>query len=121
MTSLTFLMDESVDRQIVEGVRNAGYQALYIAEMQPGLSDTEVLSLARKDNSILVTADKDFGDLVFRQKLDARGVILLRLAGLNSMKKTDVAVSAINSHAEELKHSFTVIGHSTIRIRRHIP
>ena len=66
---MNILADESVDQQIVEQLRRAGHQVIYIAETEPGISDTEVLGLASRKSSLLLTADRDFGELVFRQKL----------------------------------------------------
>jgi predicted nuclease of predicted toxin-antitoxin system len=46
-----------------------GNEVLYVAELDPEIDDESVLSLDRETNAILLTADKDFGDLVFRQRL----------------------------------------------------
>ena len=62
---MTFVADESVDRQIVEAVRGLGYDVLSIAESAAGV---DVLSRANDAQSVLLTADKDFGELVFRQR-----------------------------------------------------
>lgn len=59
---MNFLADESVDRQIVERVRQDGHQVWYVAEMEPGVSDDVVLNLANQKTALLLTADKDFGD-----------------------------------------------------------
>jgi predicted nuclease of predicted toxin-antitoxin system len=62
-----FLADECVDRQIVERLRRERHEVLYFVEMEPGISDDEVRNLANLEKSILLTADKDFGELIFRQ------------------------------------------------------
>jgi len=59
--------DEGIDRQIVRRLREEGHEVLYVAELQAGITDDEILRLAAEDASLLITADKDFGDLVFRQ------------------------------------------------------
>lgn len=59
---MNFLADEGVDRQIVERLRIEGYSVLYVAQMQPGISDDVVLDLANQYNALLITADKDFGE-----------------------------------------------------------
>jgi predicted nuclease of predicted toxin-antitoxin system len=63
---LNFLADENLDRQIVERLRQDGYTVWYIPEMEPGISDDEVLDLANQEGALLLTSDKDFGELVFR-------------------------------------------------------
>jgi len=62
---MRFLADEGVDRVVVGALRAAGFDTLYVAEESAGLSDSSVLDLARAEGRILVTADEDFGDLVF--------------------------------------------------------
>ena len=59
--------DESVDRQIVDLLRTDGHAVRYIAEIEPGISDDIVLDMAYQETDLLLTADKDFGELVFRQ------------------------------------------------------
>jgi predicted nuclease of predicted toxin-antitoxin system len=93
--------DESVDKQIVDKLRSQGYDVLYVAELAPGIDDEAVLLQSREWNALLLTADKDFGDLVFRQRLLHSGVLLIRLAGLTPDEKasTVAAVFARRSHA----------------------
>lgn len=61
---MNLLADESVDRQIVDRLRQDGHAVRYIAEMEPGVSDDTVLDLAYRESILLLTADKDFGELV---------------------------------------------------------
>ena len=63
---MKFLADEGVDKQIVDRLRQDGHSVWYVAEMEPGISDDEVLTIANQENAILLTADKDFGELIFR-------------------------------------------------------
>lgn len=64
---MMILADESVDRGNVVRLRQDGHEVTYVAEMPPGIMDEEVLVLAREDNALLLTADKDFGESIFRQ------------------------------------------------------
>ncbi len=84
------MADENVDRQIVERLRQDGHEVWYVAEMDPGVSDQEVLTFANNEQAVLLTADKDFGELVYRQELVNPGVILLRLAGLSPDVKAEL-------------------------------
>ncbi len=58
---MNLLVDESVDKQIVELLRQEGHDVLYVAEIDPSISDDIVLSKANERSALLVTADKDFG------------------------------------------------------------
>ncbi len=115
-----FLADECVDRQIVDRLRHDGYTVLYVAEMEPGISDHDVLNLANHEGAILLTADKDFGELVFRQGKVTRGIVLVRLAGLLPAIKADIIAATIEDHGDEFLRSFTVITSGSVRIRRKV-
>ena len=73
---MKFAADEGVDRQIVERLRQDGHTVGYVAEFDPGTSDQDVLSLANREGAVLLTADKDFGEMVYRQHLVHPGVIV---------------------------------------------
>jgi hypothetical protein len=59
--------DENIDQQIVDRLRLDGHDVLFIGEVDPGIDDDTVLLKSRDSSALLVTADKDFGELVFRQ------------------------------------------------------
>lgn len=115
---MNLLADEGVDRSVVEKLRQAGHEVSYIAELSPGADDDTILRQANASNALLLTLDKDFGELVFRQGLIHAGVILIRLAGLQPTTKADVVAAAIREHDAELFRSFSVISPGSIRIRR---
>ncbi|MBW1784418.1 MAG: DUF5615 family PIN-like protein [Deltaproteobacteria bacterium] len=118
---MKFVADESLDFQIVKRLRQDGCSVLYIAEMKPGIADSEVLDLANKDEALLITADRDFGELVFRQRLVSEGVILVRLAGLSAEQKANIVSSVISLHLDELRGSFVVISPGHVRLRHNLP
>jgi len=112
------LADENVDYPIVEQLRGNGHQVWYVVEMEPRISDNAVLDVANREKAILLTADKDFGELVFRQKRVTTGVILLRLAGISPGCKAEIVASALATHGDEMEQAFTVITPGAVRIRR---
>jgi predicted nuclease of predicted toxin-antitoxin system len=115
---VNFLADESVDRQIVDRLRQDGHSVRYIAEIEPGISDETVLRFANEEADLLLTGDKDFGELVFRQGRFACGILLLRLAGLSPARKADVVASSVSRHGAELPGAFAVLAPRSFRIRR---
>ena len=115
---MNFLADESVERQIVNALRKAGHTVLYVAEMSPGLDDGAVLALANQSGSVLVTSDKDFGELVFRQKRIHQGVVLTRLNGQSEDLKAETLVLVVKDFNKELPGAFCVISPGIVRIRR---
>jgi predicted nuclease of predicted toxin-antitoxin system len=115
------LADESVDRQIVHALRAVGFDVDAIAEDSPGMADDGVLELARLHQAILLTADKDFGELVYRLRLIHHGVILLRMAGVDATQKATDVVRAVQAHQDRLPNAFCVISPGMIRIRPESP
>jgi predicted nuclease of predicted toxin-antitoxin system len=114
---LHFVADESVAGQLVKALRATGRKILSIAEERRGIRDEQVLGIAHDRNTILLTEDKDFGELVHANGAQHSGIVLIRLDGLRAHEKTARVVMAINAHEAELPGAFTVIDRHKIRIR----
>jgi predicted nuclease of predicted toxin-antitoxin system len=76
---MIFFADENVPRAVVAWLRGNGQDILYAAEAQPGAPDADWLREAQVAGRLILTSDKDFGELVFRDRLTSHGVVLLRL------------------------------------------
>jgi predicted nuclease of predicted toxin-antitoxin system len=72
---MKLVADESVDRQIVERLRHEGHDTTYVAELSPSITDEQVLLEANNRKAILLTEDKDFGELVYRLGRVHAGVV----------------------------------------------
>jgi predicted nuclease of predicted toxin-antitoxin system len=115
---MNLFADESVDRPLVEALRRQGHIVEYVADLAPGISDDEVLQQANARGVPLLTADKDFGELVFRLARVHSGVILLRIAGLSVADKIALVCEAFRDRNAEFPGAFSVITPSAVRIRR---
>ena len=113
---MTFLADENIDVQIVERLRLDGHVVLSVAEMEPGITDENVLALANRKDALLITADKEFGELVFRQNRIHTGVLLIRMSGLPAEKKAAYVAIAVQKHLSEIIHCFSVVSPGMLRI-----
>lgn len=80
---MRFLADEGVDRAIVGALSSDGHDVRWMAEELGGAKDDDVLGAAVGDARILITEDKDFGELVYRRRLHHRGVVLVRVDGIS--------------------------------------
>ena len=115
---MNLLADESVDRQIVERLRQDGHEVLYVAEMEPSIPDKIVLERANERSALIVTADKDFGEMIFRDKrLSSGGIILLRLAGLSAESRAEIVSDAFSKRLTDYPNHFSVISPGRIRTR----
>lgn len=115
---MKLLADEGVDKPIVNAVRNAGFDVSYILETNQGAEDDFILALAYAQKRILITQDKDFGELIYRLKQAHYGVILIRLQGYAPELKAKITTSLLLDHESELTEAFTVIQPNAIRIRK---
>lgn len=114
---MKLVADESIDKQIVDCLREHGHSVSFVAETSPSLDDDAVLARANEQQAPLLTSDKDFGELVFRQELVSHGVLLVRLAGLLSETKARIVAAAIGEHEQELRGNFAVVAPGAVRIR----
>ena len=115
---MNLVANEGVDRPVVERLRQDGHDVVYVAELSPSITDEEVLQQANARTAVLLTADKDFGELVFRQGLVHSGVVLLRLAGLANATKAEIVAEVCRDRPAELIGAFSVVSPGQVRIRR---
>lgn len=114
---MKWLADENVDRQIIDLLRDEGHDVESIAETRRGADDEAVIAVSSAHDAILITSDKDFGELVFRLKRVAAGVILLRLDGMKAADRARRVSAVIRAHGADLAQAFTVVTHAGIRVR----
>lgn len=115
---LRFLIDESGDARVAAWLRSLGHDAVTVAQHhRPGLDDAEVLAIARAEGRVLITDDRDFGELVFRQGHLHAGIIYLRLGTTVPDVRIDRLNYVLTHHVEELDQ-FLVVSPHRVRIRR---
>lgn len=114
---MNILADENVSRLVVEKLQQENHQVQYIFDMARGSDDSTVLNIANQQKALLVTNDKDFGEMVFRQHLQAAGVLLVRLASLSPEEEAEAVALVIRQYSEELQEAFSVVTLRGVRIR----
>ena len=112
---LRFLADINVERGIIELLRNLGFEVQWVANLDKFMEDEQVLKLAAKESRILLTNDKDFGQLVFRQKKEVGGVILFRVKGQDTGLKEHLLKKLLEGHKDKLKGYFVVVTEDKFR------
>ena len=115
---MRLVADENINRLVVQHLRSVGHEIVSIAEEHATIPDESVLDIANQTQSILLTSDKDFGELAYRQNLVHCGIILVRLAGQTTEQKSIILEKILDTHGDELSHSFTVITPDQVRIRK---
>lgn len=109
--------DESIDQQVVAELRLRGHEVVYVAEFEPGLDDESVLARSVAFGGVLLAADKDFGEMVFRQQRSPAGVLLVRLAGVKSRVKAAWVAEVIDKYGAALRGGFAVLSPGRLRLR----
>ena len=113
---MRFLADENFPLDAVDVLRKEGHQVGWIREDDPGSTDEKVLARAQLDNRILVTFDKDFGELAFRSRLPAScGIVLFRISTTSSEHVARTVRDAISSRTDWSGH-FSVVDNYRIRM-----
>lgn len=115
---MNIVADEGVDHDIVQRLRKESHSVIYIAELSPSVPDDVVLSEANRLSAILLTSDKDFGELVFRQGRIRFGILLIRLEGMTAAQKADHVALAIREKTDEMANAFCVLSPGQLRIRK---
>ncbi|MFB0537595.1 MAG: DUF5615 family PIN-like protein [Anaerolineae bacterium] len=113
---MRILADENFPGDAVAALRERGHDVAWVRADAPGSSDIQVLARAQAKGRILVTFDKDFGELAFRSKLPASsGVVLFRISAPSSAHVARVAVAALESRTDWVGH-FAVVEDDRIRM-----
>jgi predicted nuclease of predicted toxin-antitoxin system len=110
--------NENLSEEAIAALRQAGHDVLWIREAAPGASDRDVLARAQTEGRLLLTFDKDFGELVFREGAkSSRGIILLCIAQQSAVVAAERIVKALASRTDWEWH-FSVVEDATIRMRQ---
>lgn len=96
-------------RRLTRWLRSEGHDAFSVFEQARGISDDAVISRAYNENRILITNDKDFGELTYRNKKPHCGIILLRLSDESSQKKIGIVSQLLKLYADKLPNAFVVV------------
>lgn len=80
---IKLLADENIPKKTVDALKQGNVDITSVADSSPGISDRAVIELANNENRIIITFDKDFGELIFRERLKVKGLILLRFTPIS--------------------------------------
>lgn len=107
---MKLLADENLPLASVQYLRSKGLDVLSIGEDNPSIRDQEVMRLAIEQERTLLTFDRDFGELIFREGIKPeKGVIYLRLDSYRPDEPVKLIELLINSGDHEFEHAITVI------------
>ena len=114
---MKILADENISRDVVAWLRSTGHDVLAASETDPGAEDIDWASIAMQDQRLILTFDKDFGELVFRDGLPCHGIVLMRLdelTGAEILERIQNAWSVVEANPFGM---FIVITEQKVRVR----
>lgn len=115
---MRFLADEDFPGPVVASLRGLGHDVTWVAESMRRAFDPVILDRARAEHRVVLTCDKDFGELAFRDRLPAEcGIVLFRLGGADPATDNARALAALQSRDDWVGH-FAVVTDNRIRLRR---
>ena len=115
---LRFLLDANVQLAVARALRDQGHDVVRVSEVDPRMTDSQVLDLARAQDRILMTNDKDFGELVFLRGQSAPGILLLRLLPGDANEIAKTVLDVVRTTGNRLNGQFAVVTDRRIRLRR---
>ncbi|MCP4157152.1 MAG: hypothetical protein GY757_56090 [bacterium] len=114
---MRILADENLPGDVVNALISENFDVQWIRTISPGINDQKVLQKAQEENRILITFDKDFGELAFKYGLPAScGIVLFRIPVLPPGEIVTIVVEALKSRSDWQGH-FSVVEQNRIRMR----
>ncbi|OHB81067.1 MAG: hypothetical protein A2W31_02820 [Planctomycetes bacterium RBG_16_64_10] len=112
---MRFLVDECTGAAVARWLRNQSHEVFSVYGEARGMADEAVLAEAFSGGWILITNDKDVGEMVFRARKQHHGVVLLRLQDERAASKIDALRRLLDSYADRLTGTFVVVTETQIR------
>ena len=117
-TSTKIVIDVGVGNIIEEWLFNNGYHVLAIRNINPKMDDIDIIEYASNENAIIITMDKDFGELVYKNSSLHTGILLLRLDDALAEEKLSVIQNIFPDYLSQIQNNFCVYQNGKLRIRK---
>ena len=113
---MRFLVDECTGTSVSDWLKSESHDVFSVFEEWRGASDDDILEKCKNENYILITSDKDFGEMVFRNQKVHSGVILIRCVPNIFSKRIEVLQKLLQNYSESLQNNFVVVTNEKVRI-----
>jgi predicted nuclease of predicted toxin-antitoxin system len=113
---MRFLVDECTGPRVAEWLASQGHDVFSVYDKSPGAADEDLLDQADAEDRIVVTNDRDFGELIFKGGRSHKGVVFLRLHDERSPSKIRALASLLVNYTEgQLLGQFVVVNETQVR------
>lgn len=113
---MRFLVDECTGPVVALWLRQHNHEVFSVYEEARGIDDDSILKKAYDEEWILITNDKDFGEMIFREQRPHNGIIFLRLDDERASSKIKVLNDLIQNYSDKLLNNFLVVTEKRVRI-----
>ena len=111
------IADLGIAKSMIAFLESKGIEVIRIVDINPSMSDTDILALAFQNNAVLLTVDKDFGDLIFYSQKEHSGVLLLRIEDASSEEFLKIIKFIFEKHWDQIPNNFCGFKKGKFRIR----
>ncbi len=115
--TLKFLVDVGVGRKVEEYLQTHGYDTKSVRDINPSMQDKDIIGIAALEDRMVITMDKDFGELVYHSSMKHYGVLLLRLEDATGLEKQKIVDHIILNYSDKIENHFCVFQNDKFRIR----
>jgi predicted nuclease of predicted toxin-antitoxin system len=120
MSSDKIIIDVGVGR-IIEEWLSLHFEIISIRKLNHEMPDLDILKLANEEHALIITMDKDFGELIYKQFSFHHGILLLRLEDAVAEEKLSVIQNIFLNSYSRIKNNFSVYQNGKLRIRTNLP
>ncbi len=114
---MKFLVDVGVGKSVENFLHEKRYDTKAVRDIDPAIPDEKIIQIAASEKRMVVTMDKDFGELVYHSLMDHCGVLLLRLDDAIGAEKRKVMEFIIDNYSSQIQNCFCVFQNDKFRIR----
>ena len=115
---MQFLVDECAGPKLADWLRQQGHDVFSVFDEARGADDDVILEKAVVESRILITSDKDFGEMIYRQKRSHCGIIFIRLDDQRAIAKINVLKHLLENYSEQVAGHFVVVTETKVRFGR---
>lgn len=115
---MKFLVDVGVSKKVERWLAVNGYDVRCVRDINPKAKDSEILHIAVAEARMVITMDKDFGELVHNSGLKHSGVLILRLEDANGAQKVAVVKKILSDYSDMIQNKFCVFQDGRLRIKK---
>ncbi|MCH8828827.1 MAG: DUF5615 family PIN-like protein [Planctomycetes bacterium] len=112
---MRFLVDECTGPAVARWLGDQSHEVFSVYEEARGTSDDDILDKVYRENWILITNDKDFGEKVYREHKPHHGIIFLRLQNERAASKIDAIEKLLDGYENQLADAFVVVTETQVR------